>query len=80
MDQPKDIMEKEDWKSQETWNDSAKESRHMKKAIPEGGRWTEVHTQGAEGTKNASAPLQRTPGPDEGKWSGTGMELPPVWV
>ena len=31
MDQPKDIMEKKDRKPQETWTDSVKESRHVKK-------------------------------------------------
>ena len=80
MDQPKDIMEKKDRKPQETWNDSVKESRHVKKTIPGGGSWTEVHTQGADGTKKASVPLQRTPGRDEGKWRGTGRKSPPVWV
>ena len=45
MDQPKDIMEKKDRKPQETWTDSVKESRHVKKTIPGGGSWTEVHTQ-----------------------------------
>ena len=44
MDQPED-MDKQDRKPQETLNDSAKGSRHVKKAIPEGGSWTEVHTQ-----------------------------------
>lgn len=75
VDQPEDIMDKQDRKPQETGNDSARGADTRRKPPQREGAGQKC-TPRCWRSRECIWPLQRAPGQDEGSWRGTGRKSP----